>query len=274
MKILKRISLILASILVLISLSACQQTAKDTWSKIQAEKNKTITIGFDDTFVPMGFKDTDGTYKGFDIDLANAVFKKYGITVKWQPINWAMKETELKAGQIDLIWNGYTKTPEREKQVLFSEPYMTNKQVLVVKATSGITSTADMKGKAAGVQSGSSGFDDFSAYPKVLKNIVKGNTITQYSTFDLGFIDLKANKIQGLLVDSTYANYYLEKSGQRKDYKLVATEYPNEEFAVGARKTDKTLIAKINSAINSLHADGEFQKISEKWFGKDVFPKN
>ncbi len=81
----------------LITLSACGKastTNENTWQKV--EKSKTITIGFDNTFVPMGFKDKDGTNKGFDIDLANAVFKTYGIKVKWQPITWSLKEQELK----------------------------------------------------------------------------------------------------------------------------------------------------------------------------------
>lgn len=64
----------------------------------------------------MGFEDRDGTYTGFDVDLANAVFKEYGIKVNWQPIDWDMKETELNNGTIDLIWNGYSMTKEREEK--------------------------------------------------------------------------------------------------------------------------------------------------------------
>lgn len=61
---------------------------------------KTITLGFDNTFVPMGFKDVHGKNSGFDVDLAKAVFKQYGIKVKFQPINWDLKETELKNGKM------------------------------------------------------------------------------------------------------------------------------------------------------------------------------
>lgn len=81
----------------------------------------------------MGYEDEDGSNVGFDIDLANAVFKEYGITVKWQSINWDMKETELNNGTIDLIWNGYSITDERAEKVLFTKPYMVNEQVLVTK---------------------------------------------------------------------------------------------------------------------------------------------
>ena len=69
----------------------------------------------------MGFQDKSGKNVGFDIDLANSVFEKYGIKVEWQAINWDLKETELKNGNIDLIWNGYSKTKERESVVQFTK---------------------------------------------------------------------------------------------------------------------------------------------------------
>lgn len=101
----------------------------DEWSRIK--KAKQITIGLDDTFVPMGFRDKNGKLVGFDVDLANAIFKSMGIKVKWQPIDWSMKETELNTGNIDAIWNGYTITAARKKQVAFSTPYHKATQVLV-----------------------------------------------------------------------------------------------------------------------------------------------
>ena len=144
-------------------LTACSSNVSDpsldNWSKY--EEKKQITIGFDNTFVPMGFEQKDGTYAGFDIDLANAVFKEYGIEVKWQPIDWDMKETELTNGTIDLIWNGYSATDERMEKVQFTIPYMKNEQVLVSKKSSHISQASDMAGKVLGAQTGSSGYIAF-----------------------------------------------------------------------------------------------------------------
>lgn len=93
----KKFSSIVVLLCFIFVLSACSTKTstekKDNWSKYKSEKS--ITIGFDNTFVPMGFKDKSGRTAGFDIDLANAVFSEYGIKVKWQPINWDLKETEL-----------------------------------------------------------------------------------------------------------------------------------------------------------------------------------
>ena len=255
----------------LVSLTACSSssnTKTDNWDTYQSKK--TITIGFDNTFVPMGYENEKGKNVGFDIDLANAVFKQYGITVKWQPINWDLKETELTNGKIDMIWNGYSVTDERLKKVSFTIPYMKNDQVLVTKKSSGITSFEGMKGKTLGAQAGSSGYAAFNDQPKVLKNLVKGNDATQYETFTQALIDLKNDRIDGLLIDRVYANYYLKQEGELDNYNIITGSFESEDFAAGARKADKTLIKKVNAALRKLYQSGDFQKISNKWFGEDV----
>ena len=274
MKTLKKIlGLSLTVLLASVLLVACSSrsnfaTQSDQWSTYQREK--TIKIGFDATFVPMGYEEKDGRYTGFDIDLANAVFKTYGIKVEWQPIDWDMKETELNNGTIDLIWNGYSVTDERKDILAFTMPYMVNEQVVVAKKSSGIQSIADMTNKTIGAQAGSSGFDAFNASPELLKDKVKDKKAIQYSTFTTAMIDLDAGRIDGLLIDRVYANYYLEQEGELADYNIIPAGCEAENFAVGARKADKTLVKNINKAFTELYKNGQFQKISKKWFGDDV----
>ena len=259
--------LALGLLLVLTACRAVSDTKADNWSTF--DKTKTITIGFDNTFVPMGFEEKDGSYSGFDIDLANAVFAEYGIMVHWQAIDWNMKETELNNGKIDLIWNGYTKTDERAKKVAFSMPYMQSEQILVTKKSSGITTVADMTDKRLGAQTGSSGYDAFEAEPKLLKDRVKGHDATLYDNFNQALIDLKADRVDAVLSDSVYANYYLNKEDDISLYNTFSAGYPAEEYVVGARKADKTLVEKINQAFIKLYQKGTFQEISKKWFGAD-----
>lgn len=265
--------LLLFAALVLASCSSRSNFATETDQWQTYSKEKTIKIGFDATFVPMGFEEKDGKYTGFDVDLANAVFKKYGIKVEWQAIDWDMKETELKNGTIDLIWNGYSVTDERKKELAFTEPYMVNQQVVVTKKSSGISSIAMMASKTLGAQAGSSGYDTFESQPDLLKNKVKDKKAVQYSTFTQALIDLQAGRIDGLLIDRVYANYYLEQEGKLDQYNIMPAGYEAESFAVGARKSDKTLVKKINQAFKELYQAGQFQKISKKWFGEDVATK-
>ena len=267
----KKIILRMVAVLTLVTLTACgkkEASSTDSWKTI--EEDKKVTIGLDDTFVPMGFKDEDGEIVGFDVDLAKAVFKEYGIKADFQPIDWSMKESELENGTIDLIWNGYTVTKSREKKVLFTDPYAQNEQVLVTKKDSGITNAEGMKGKILGAQEGSSGYEAFNNETKTLKDIVKDNDATLYASFNEAMIDLENGRIDGLLIDKVYADYFLKQAGKLDAYNISSVGFKNENFAVGARKGDKELVDKINEAFKELQDNGKYAEISKKWFGEEL----
>ena len=270
----KKIALVLVALLTLF-LTACTQKAsdpkQDNWDKYQEQGS--ITIGFDNTFVPMGFEEMNGQYTGFDIDLAEAVSEKLGFKVQFQPIDWDMKETELQNGTIDAIWNGYSATDERREKVAFSIPYMENQQVLVAKKSQQIHSVEDMKDKTLGAQAGSSGYLDFEAQSELLKNRVKDQKANQYQSFNEALIDLKNDRIDALLIDRVYANYYLQSEGILNDYNVFSAGFESESFAVGVRPADKRLLQALNQAFIELYQEGKFQEISHKWFGEDVATK-
>lgn len=267
----KKIALVLA-LFFSFFLTACTQKVsdpnQDNWAKYQ--KQGSITIGFDNTFVPMGFEEKNGQYAGFDIDLAQAVSEKLGIQIKFQPIDWDMKETELQNGTIDAIWNGYTATDERKEKVAFTIPYMENQQVLVSKKSQNIHSIQYMTDKVLGAQAGSSGYLNFEGQPELLKNRVKDQKANQYQSFNEALIDLKNDRIDALLIDRVYANYYLQSEGILNDYNVFSAGFESEAFAVGVRPADKTLLDALNQAFISLYQEGKFQEISQKWFGEDV----
>lgn len=145
------LGIVLALTLCLTGCESVQKEAntQDTWNRIASKKQ--VVVGLDDSFVPMGFEKKNGQLTGYDIDLAKAVFKQYGIKVSFQTIDWSMNVTELRNGTIDLLWNGYSITPERQKKVAFSKPYLRNRQVLVVKKDSDISSFKQMKNYELGM---------------------------------------------------------------------------------------------------------------------------
>lgn len=271
----KRNILILVTLLVFLStLTGCSSNKKsvaqeantaDTWSSIK--KRGRVIIGLDDTFVPMGFREKNGQLVGYDIDLAKAVFKQYGIKADFQPIDWNMKETELRNRTIDLIWNGYTITPARKKQLMFSRPYMANRQVLVTKTKDNITSFKGMQGKTLGAQTSSSGDSLLNEHPTMLKDYIKGKTPVLYDSFNNALMDLDDGRIQGLLIDSVYAGYYISKEKDPASYRITRGGFDGEDFAAGMRKGDKTLKNKIDQGLQHLANTGELQKINRKWFG-------
>lgn len=176
-----------------------------------------------------------------------------------------MKETELRNGTIDVLWNGYSVTSQRKKKVAFSRSYLRNRQVLVVKKSSGIKSFAQMKGQAIGAQSGSTAQIWLDGRQKVIKPKSK----VLYDTIPSAFLDLNAGRIKGILLDETYAEYYIKHEADSKSYQVILNkEVPEDLFAVGMRKGDKNLKKKINQALAELQADGTLAKINQKWFGQ------
>ncbi|AXX64657.1 amino acid ABC transporter substrate-binding protein [Bombilactobacillus bombi] len=260
----KKIIVFLESICLLISLCACGQ--KQRVGTDQA----TLIVGVDDSFVPMGFQSDSGRLTGFDIDLAKAVGKKIHRKMVFQTIDWSMKETELRNRTIDLIWNGYTKTPERAAKVYFSQPYLRNQQVVVVKQTDKITQLSQLRDKNVGVQSSSTGYDDLMQQPHILKQFIRNQTPIQYDNIQNGMMDLKAGRIQGFLIDRVFAEYYLKHDRSQDRFKILVTPYHSESFAVGLRKDDYRLQKQINQALQQLKKTGQLQKLSYYWFGKDI----
>lgn len=269
MKRLKKIVCLLLGVMALAILSSCGRVdnSQDSWSSIQ--KRGRIIIGLDDSFVPMGFRAKNGNLKGFDIDLARAVGKELNMKMDFQTIDWNMKETELKNHTIDLIWNGYTINEERQKKVLFSDTYLNNRQILVTLKKNKIDGFKGMQGKVLGVQNGSSGQSDLDGQPKLLKNYIKDQSPILYENFNEAFIDLNAGRIQGLLIDRVYADYYIAHQKDSSAYETNMGDFENEHFAIGMRKSDTELKAKIDGALKKLYADGTIKQISQKWFGED-----
>lgn len=266
----KKLLFLLTALFSLLLLGACRKTNKEADTYTLGQEGQTLIIGLDDTFVPMGFREKDGSIQGFDVDLAKEVFKRLGITIRFQAIDWSMKETELQNQTIDLIWNGYSKTAKREKQVLFSIPYLENHQTVLVAKKNNLKSLADLKDKVLGAQSGSSGYEALEGQPELLEDQIKDQTPILYASFTEGFLDVKAGRISGLLIDEIYANYYLANEKDGADYTLLPTQFETEAFAIGMRKSDTLLKEKIDTTLQEMVKDGSYGKITEKWFQEDL----
>ena len=151
----KKIIILLVMAMTILMCSVEKTDKKET--KNEDKLPQKVVVGLDDTFAPMGFKNEKGELIGFDIDLAKAVAEKLKIEVEFKPINWDSKIMDLNSGNIDLIWNGLTITPDRAKETEISKAYLSNNQIIIVNVNSPIKTKADLKGKVVGVQSQSSG---------------------------------------------------------------------------------------------------------------------
>ena len=228
----------------------------------------TLVVGLDDTFAPMGFRDESGEIVGFDIDLAKAMGEKLGKAIEFQSIDWTMKETELNAGNIDFIWNGYSISDERKEKVDFSVPYLKNKQVIITLADSDINTKADLAGKTVAAQTGSTAVDAIEAEPEVMATFKDGKPVTYESNNDV-LMDLEAGRVDAAVADEIIIRYYMSKKGEDK-FKILEENFGDEEYGVGMRKGDTKLVEAFNQAYGELKAEGKLAEISTKWFGEDI----
>lgn len=226
----------------------------------------TLVLGFDDTFVPMGFKGDDGKYTGFDIELAEEISKKIGKKIEYQPIDWTMKESELKNENIDFIWNGFSITEERKKELDFTKAYLKNKQIIITLKDSDIKTKEDLNGKVVAAQDQSSAVDAIGDYKDNFKELVT------FSTNDEALRDLEAGRCDAVVADEVLSKYYINLKGA-DNYKVLEDNFGEEEYAVGVRKGDKELIDAWNKAYDELVKDGTASELSKKWFGDDIIEK-
>ena len=243
-------------------LSGCG-SSKEATDYAYIEDKGTLTVGLDDTFAPMGFRDKDDNLVGVDIDLAKAVGKKMGIKVEFQPIDWDAKEAELKSKNIDCVWNGMSATKDRQKSMTLSNKYFNNK-ILVMSLDKGINikSSADLKNYKVGTQADSAALESI----KADKNYDSfADNVSEYPTYDEAILDMKAGRIDVIVIDEVYALY-----NNKNKTKLYQSDFDfgSDKYAVGFRKGDKELAVKVNDAIQECIDDGTADKICEKWFGK------
>lgn len=258
-----------AALLITVGCSAAPAPTAPVTDNTAAIKAKgEIVVGLDDTFVPMGFRDAAGNIVGFDVDMATEALGRMGLKVKFQPIDWSLKETELNSKNIDLIWNGYTMTDTRKEIVNFTSPYLDNRQSIVVLAGSDIKTKADLEGKTVATQTSSSSYEAITADAQVMAGFEGGEPIL-FDTYNEAFIDLEAGRVDAVVADEILARYYTAQRGVEK-YVFLSDDFGDEEYGVGVRKSDAVLLKELNAALDAMKADKKAEEISVKWFGENI----
>lgn len=233
-------------------------------SEAEATESGTFIVGFDQDFPPMGFLGDDGEYTGFDLELAQEVVKRLGLTYQPQPIAWDAKDMELETGNIDCIWNGFTMNG-REENYTWSDPYMDNTQIFVVAPDSGIATLADLTGKVVEVQVDSSAQAALADMPE-LADTFKDLVVTP--DYNTAFMDLEQGAVDAIAMDVTVAGYMIQE--RNSDFVILEESISSEVYGIGFQLGNTELRDKVQGALEEMAADGTLKTISEKWFGTDV----
>lgn len=265
MKLRKNKLVVLALVLVLsasaLLLTGCGDDSADDGAK------GTLVVGLDDTFAPMGFRDEAGDLVGFDIDLATAVAEEMGMNVEFKPIDWNAKEMELKAGTIDCVWNGMSVTPERRESMALSNKYLNNKIVLMALADSDIdvTDATQLANLKLGTQADSSALEMLKANEEY--DSFKDN-IDEYKTYDIAIMDLKAGRIDVVVIDQVLGEYTNNNLGG--EMKECTYSLGDDYYVIGFAKENTELRDKVNNAIQAVIDNGKAAEVSNTWFGRNI----
>ena len=225
-----------------------------------ADGAMTLVVGFDQAYPPYGFVGDDGQFTGFDLDLAAEVAKRNGWDIQLEPIDWDVKDTLLNSGAINCIWNGFT-MEGREADYTFSEPYMLNAQVVVVKAGSDINSLDGLSGKAVITQTDSAAQEVLEGDKADLAaTFASLETIGEYNT---AFMQLEAGAVDAVACDLSIAQYQM--SAKPNAYRQLSEDLSSEHYAVGFKKGDAELADKVNATLKEMTADGTVKALCEKY---------
>ena len=217
-------------------------------------KEGTLTMATNAYFPPYEYYDGQDVI-GIDADIANAIADKMGLELKIEDMEFDSIITAVSTGKADLGLAGMTVTPDRQKNVDFSDTYANGVQVIIVKEDSAIAKPDDLKGKKIGVQLSTTG--DLTATDEFGKD-----SVVQYNKGNDAVMALTQGQVDAVIIDNEPAKSYVEAN---KGLKILDTEFLNEDYAACISKDNAGLTKAVNKALAELKADGTLQKIVDKY---------
>lgn len=228
-------------------------------SKKEETKGKVLLVGTNAEYKPFEYLEK-GSIVGFDIELTEKILTKLGYTVKWKNMSFDGLMPALQSGKIDMIVAGMTPTPERAKNVDFTQLYYNSEQTIITKKEdNSIKTKEDLVGKKVGVQLG--------AVQDTLATSIKGVEVKRYNSFAGAILALNAGKVDAVILEDVIAGHFVDEN---KDLK-ISTVIPNEKeegFAMGLPKNSSELVEKLNKEISEFKKSGEYKKLVDKYLVK------
>ncbi len=229
----------------------------------------TLVVGFDQEYPPYGFVGDDGEFTGFDLDLAAEVCSRNGWEVSYEPIDWDAKDTQLNSGVITCIWNGFT-MEGREDDYTFSEPYMRNAQVVVVKKDSGVSKLSGLAGLTVITQTDSAAQEVLEGdQAEVAATFASLETIGDYNT---AFMQLESGAVDAVACDLSIAEYQI--AAKPDAYAMLEEDLSSENYAVGFKKGSEALALKVTETLKAMDEDGFVKELCEKYASYGISYEN
>ena len=223
----------------------------------------TFRQGIDPEYPPFSYLDDNGEYAGFDVEVCQAVCKILGMDYEAVPVNWENKENSLNANEHDCVWSGMTiKQSMIDAGFVISAPYYENKQVILTKDSSDITSSADLAGKRVAVQLGTSGEDMLAEDLAELSQTFETGAAITMESFLVCATELDAGGVDAVVVDLPVAQ---DLASKYEGFVILDEILGNEQYGILYRAGDEELCKKVDDAVMQLVADGTYLELINKY---------
>lgn len=224
-------------------------------------QEKKLVVGMELAYPPFEMRNERGEPAGVSVDLARALGEALGMPVEIQNMPFDGLIPALKTGKIDLILSSMTATPERAQTIDFSEPYLRTGLCLLVGAKSPIQSIADADkaGLRIAVKKGTTGHIYAMRSLKAARPLVLDNE-------NACVLEVTQGKAEAFIYDqmSTFKNWRKNPDTTR----AILAPFQQESWAIGLRKGNDDLRAKVNAFLADYRKQGGFEKLGDKWLGE------
>lgn len=238
-----------------------KQPPMDLYDNIQ-QRGK-IVVGIQENVIPFSYKNSDGQYQGFEVDIAKHIAKallRDENAVEFIPVDTSNRISILNSGRADMIIATMTITNSRKNILDFTDPYYFAGQTVMVHRNSSIKSLSDLNGKRVGVAFGTTSFDG-------IKTIAPGAIISGYKNDKIAITALKNNEIDAYANDDTVLLGYTLND---VSVKMLQQRYTQEPYGIAFRKGNesKRVLETANNVINLMKTNGTLNQLKAKWIKK------
>ncbi|UYQ64799.1 glutamate ABC transporter substrate-binding protein [Streptomyces peucetius] len=226
--------------------------------------NKKITVGIKYDQPGLGLKTPDGSFTGFDVDVAKYVAKELGYKegdIEFKETKSADRETALARGDVDFIAATYSITDERAEKVDFAGPYLLAHQDLLIRADDNVTKGDDLNGKKLCSVVGSTSAQN------VKKDFAPKAQLQEYPTYSQCLGALQSGRVDALTTDDSILAGYAAQPQYKGKFKLAGLKLSNENYGIGVKKGDKEMVDKINAALEKMVQDSAWEQAVKDNFG-------
>jgi arginine/ornithine transport system substrate-binding protein len=234
--------------------------------------DKPLRLGIEAAYPPFAFKTADGQIAGFDYDIGNALCSEMKVECQWVEQEFDGLIPSLKVKKVDAILSSMTITDERRKSVDFTGKYYYSPARLVMKAGTEVDADfTNLKGKRIGVQR-STTTDRFASAVMA----AKGVEVVRYTSQNEIYLDMLSGRLDGTLADAIPVDEGFLKTDNGKDFAFVGPAFTDPKYfgegaGIAVRKGDSELLGKLNAAIQSIRANGQYKKIQDQYFTFDIY---